>query len=270
MSLADQGDDEARQAFRQRPQDGDAVARPEPKHPYDERGADHRNQNPGYAFAPLEQQDGRERPGPDQECREVGLSLPDPAGDRPKTPQRPFGIDREPEELGKLADEHSQSDTVHVTVADRLGEQFGNEAETPDAHQDKRGSGDKRHHAGQRDRANWVASRKGHNDPEDDGCERRVRTEDENPAGTEQRVSQQRNDRRVEAIDAGQTRCHRIGYANRHQHRRQDKARGNVLRQPGAFISKKGLQPLAASAANADPSTLRLSADISTSPLGEG
>ena len=78
-----------------------------------------------------------------------------------KVAQWPDALDREPEQLGQLADQHRERDAVHVAVADRLGEQFCDESQSSrtsdDAHQTRHHC----HHAGQRYRPRGIARRRG-------------------------------------------------------------------------------------------------------------
>ena len=78
---------------------------------------------------------------------------------------------------------------------------------------------------------------------QDDGRERRVRSEDENAAGTEHGVCEQRHDGRVETIDARQPRRFRIRNAHRHEHRRHDEAGDDVVTQPGCLVVPERRSP---------------------------
>ena len=145
-------------------------------------------------------------------------------------------LDREAEQLGQLADQHCQRDAVHVAIADRLGEQLGDEAEPRRARQDAHGPGDHSHHAGQGHSASGVSAGERQHDAEDHGGERGVRSQDQNAAGAEQRVGQQRHDGRVEPIDPRHARCFRVGDADGHQHGRQHDSGDDVVAQPGCLI----------------------------------
>ncbi len=80
-------------------------------------------------------------------------------------------------------------------------------------------------------------------DGENERGQRRIRPEHQDAARAEQRVGQQRDDRRVEAVDAGHARRHGVGDADRHQHRRQHEAGHQVVREPGGFVMPQHLQP---------------------------
>ena len=67
--------------------------------------------------------------------------------------QRSVALDREAEKLGQLADQHRQRDSVHVAIADWLGEKLGYEAQPRHACQNANDPRDDRHHAGEGDGA---------------------------------------------------------------------------------------------------------------------
>ena len=102
---------------------------------------------------------------------------------------------------------------------------------------------DDRHHAGQRDRALRVARRERQHDREDHGRERGVRAQHEDAARAEQRVSEQRHDRRVEAVDARHARGLGIRDADRHEHRRQHEAGDEVVRSQDGSYSRRTSKP---------------------------
>jgi hypothetical protein len=77
-----------------------------------------------------------------------------------------------PNSLGSWADQHGQGDAIHVAVADRLGEELGDEPEPRDTRQDADDTGDDRHHPGQRDRALRVAGGQRRDHAEDNGGQR--------------------------------------------------------------------------------------------------
>ena len=72
--------------------------------------------------------------------------------------------------------------------------------------------------------------------------QRGVRPQHQDAAGTEQRVSEQRDDGGVQAVDAGDARCHRVGDSDRHQHRGQHEAGHQVVGQPGDLVPAQRLQ----------------------------
>jgi hypothetical protein len=206
-------------------------------------GADHRDEDARQALAALEEKDHRERAAAHGERRPVRGTAEDLLADSPQAEQWPVTLDREAEELRELADQNRQRDAVHVAVADRLGQKLGDEAEPYHAGQDAHRAGDDRHRAGQRDGTVRIAAGQGKDDAEDDRGQRRIRTQDEDAARPEQRIGQQRDYRRVQAVDPGHARRHRIGDAHRDQHRGQDEARHDVVPQPGRVVVEQQIQP---------------------------
>ncbi len=81
-------------------------------------------------------------------------------------------LDRKTEQLGQLTDQYRQRNAVHVAVADRLGQQFGDEAEARDAGHDTHHPRHDRHHAGQGNGTQRVAARQRQDDREDDRRQR--------------------------------------------------------------------------------------------------
>ena len=152
------GDDELGQSLRQPAQHRDVGAAREVEGADDQGGAHHRHEDAGQAPAALEGEDHHERGAADRERRPVGGTAQDPLADSPQADQRAFELDREAEKLRQLADQHGQRDAVHVAVADRLGEQLGDEAEAQHAGQDAHRAGDDRHDAGECHRPHGVAA----------------------------------------------------------------------------------------------------------------
>jgi hypothetical protein len=103
-------------------------------------------------------------------AKAVQLVLPPriPWDDGPQVSQRPVALDREAEELGQLADQYGQGDSVHVTVADRLGKKLGYETQPRYACQNAQDPRDDRHHAGQGNSAKRIAARQRKDDAEYD------------------------------------------------------------------------------------------------------
>ena len=160
-----------------------------------------------------------------------------------RSPHRTDTIDLEPEQFGQLADQYGQRNAVHVAVADRLGKQLGDEAETCQAGDDAYHTRHHGHHAGQGDGPHRVAAGQRQDNGEDDRGQRGVGAQHQDAAGTEQRIGQQRDDRRVETVDARDPGRHRVRDADRNQHRRQHQSGDDVVTQPGCFVAAQGLQP---------------------------
>ncbi len=85
------------------------------------------------------------------------------------------------------------------------------------------------------------------------GRQRRIRPQHQDAAGPEQRVGEQRDDGRVEAVDAGHARGHGIGDADRHQHGGEHQPGDDVVAQPSQPHSRAGWRGRAASAAGRVP-----------------
>ena len=191
----------------------------------------------------LQDQNQSEGAGADRECHEVRASRHHLLDDSQRLPDRSVRGDRKAKELRDLAQHHRQRDAVHVAVADRLREQLSDEAESSQARRNAHNAGNDGHHSGHRDCALRIARRQRQHDCEDHGRERRVRAENDDAAGTEQGVREQRHDGRVEAIDARHPRCLRVRDADRHEHGRHDEAGDDVVPQPGGLVLTQRVQP---------------------------
>ncbi|MCY1518166.1 hypothetical protein D9M68_528750 [compost metagenome] len=197
-----------------------------------ERGDDHRDQDARHALEALQGQDQRQAAGADGKAVPVGLPGQDGAAQRDHLTQRAGILDRDGEQLGQLADQHGQGDAVHIAVADRLGQQFGDEAEAQQPHHDADHARDHRHHAGHQDGARRIAAGNLQDHGEDRRGQGRIRPQHQDPARPEQGVDQQRDHGGVEPVDAGHAEGLGIGDADRHQHGGQYQPRGQVARQP--------------------------------------
>ena len=101
-----------------------------------------------------------------------------------------------------------------------------------------------RHHSCQRPcaRCGSPAAQRQH-DGENESDQRGIRTQHEHAAGAEHGVSQERNDRRIQAANAGQARGHRVGDADRDEYRSQYQPRYDIMSQPRDLVMAKGMQP---------------------------
>ncbi len=160
----------------------------------------------------------------------------------PQVEQRPDAVNRGPEQLRQLADQHRERNAVHVAVADGLRQQLGDETEARQSRGHAHQARHQRHHAGQRDRPHRVACRKWQQNSEDHGCQRRIRPQHQDATGAEQRVGEQRHDGGVQSVDSRHARCHGISDSDRHQHRGQHQSRHQVTRQPCALVAREHLQ----------------------------
>ncbi|CFL93666.1 Uncharacterised protein [Bordetella pertussis] len=204
-----------------------------------QRGQDDGDQDAGQALEALEQQDEDQGRASHRKAVSVGLAVEHGLRELPEFAQRAAVVGGDGEQLGQLARQHDQRDAVHVAVADGLGQQLGDESQPQQAQDDAEQPGDDGHEAGRGHRAHGVALRDAEHDREDGRGQRRIRTQDEDAAGAEQRVGEQRDDGGVQAIDARHARRFGIGDAHRHQHGREHQAGGQIARQPGGLV---GLQ----------------------------
>ncbi|MNF79943.1 hypothetical protein D3C84_621740 [compost metagenome] len=231
IDAAEPGQGEGWQALRQIAQHLDALAAQIEE--ADRQGRqDHHDENARQLLEALEQQDQRQAAASHGEAIPVGLAGQDGLGQLPDITQGSCVLDGYAEQLGQLTGEDGEGDAVHVAVADRLGQQLGDEAQAQQAGEDAHQAGNHRHHAGQGDGAHRVAAGKRQHHGEDQRGERRVRAEHQNAAGAEQGVGQQRNDGGIQAVDARHAGGLGIGNADWHQHRGEHQAGGQVLGQP--------------------------------------
>ena len=197
---------------------------------------------PGMRFQGLSSRISTSVPAPMANAVQLACPPSDRLGDPHEVAQRPGAVDRKAEQLGQLADQHRERDAVHVAVADRLGQQLGDESQAHDADQDAHQPRHHRHQARHRHGAHRVAGRQRQHDREDHRGERGVRPEHQDAARAEQGVGEQRDDGGVQAVDPRDARGHGVGDADRDQHRGQHQARHQVARQPGRLVAADDLQ----------------------------
>jgi hypothetical protein len=136
IRIGDPRDGERRQALRQRAEYSNVCTLVQIQHADHEGRRDYRDQDARQELAALEQQNYRKRAGADAKCSPVGAAFEHRGGDGPKIMQRSGVFDREAEQLGQLADQHGECNAVHVAVADRLGQQFGDKTQARQAGED--------------------------------------------------------------------------------------------------------------------------------------
>ena len=162
--------------------------------------------------------------------------LPDALHEARRLLQEAVAAHREPEDLGKLADEDGERDPVEVPVPDRFREEVGDEAEPGEtAHhaQEARQDGEE---PGQRDRPLRVPGGEGQDRRRDEGGQRRVGPEDEDAARPEDGVRDERDDGGVEPVDGGQARGLRVAHPDGNEDRREDEAGDEVAGEPRALV----------------------------------
>ena len=181
-------------------------------------------------------------PAPTANAVQFSLAAQHRFSDLREVAQRPDAVDRKAEQLGQLADQHRERDAVHVTVADRLGQQLGDEPQAHHSYQDAHQPRNDRHRARQGHGPHRIATRERQHDRENHRGKSGVRPQHQNAAGTEQRISEQRDDSGVQTVDSRDARSHCVGDSDRHQHRGQHQAGHQIVRQPGGFVPAEDLQ----------------------------
>ena len=202
---------------------------------HDSRGDD-REQKARNALVGLEQKDRGECTGAHCECGPVRLPAEDAFGDAHKITQWADAFGRETEELRQLADQHCKRDAVHVAVANRLGKELCDEPQAQHTYQNTHQTRHHRHHARDGYRTHRIATRERKHNSENHGRERRVRSQDENAAGTKECVREQGHNRGTQPIDSGNARSQRIGDTDRHQHRSQYETSHYIARKPSGLV----------------------------------
>ncbi len=171
----------------------------------------------------------------DGQRRRVGLV--ETGDERPNLVDEVVGVGREAEQLGKLADDDGDAETVHVADLDLLGEQVGDEAELAEPEPDLDEADEERHHPGEGDDGRRVAAgHERHDGGEDERRDRRVGPQDQHTRGTEDGVGYEAGDGRVQAGDGRQAGQLGVGHALGHEDRGQDHTRHEVRAQPSPLV----------------------------------
>jgi hypothetical protein len=136
ISRTDPWDGESRKALGHRPKHLHPGRLAEPEHPGHDRRQDDGDQNSRETGESLGQQDQGQRSQPQAGRHPVGLAVEECLGNGDEVSKRTAAFDGKAEQLGQLADQHCERDTVHIAVADRLREQLGDEAQPKQAGQD--------------------------------------------------------------------------------------------------------------------------------------
>ena len=147
-----------------------------------------------------------------------------------------------PNNLGKLSDDHSQRDAIDVAIAHGLGEKVRDEAQLEYARRHADETGEDREHASEGDRPRRIPGGQRQHHRGDDPRQRGVRAEDEDATGTEKSIGDQRDQGGIKAGDGWQPGRLCIGHPDRHQDGRQDKSGDDILAEPVALVVLKDLQ----------------------------
>ncbi len=170
----------------------------------------------------------------------VGLTSPSatPETKRLRLVDQAVGVDREPEQLGQLADHDGERQAVHVADLGRLGQQVGDEAEVRQPGHGHDQADEQGQHRRQCDGLGRVAARErqGGDGRRDHRPERRVRAEHEDARRPEDRVAEQAEDRGVETGDRRQPGQLGVRHPLRHEQGREHQAGDDVLGQPAALV----------------------------------
>ncbi|MNL06250.1 hypothetical protein D3C87_1268820 [compost metagenome] len=207
-----------------------------------QRGQDHGDQDAGNPVETLEQQYDGQAGCPHCQAVRVGLAIGNRPGQFPQLAQRTGILDRDGEQLRQLADQYGQRNPIHIAVADGLRQQFCDEPKAQQPQHDAEQPGNDGHQAGGGDGARGIAGGSGDDDGEDRRRQRGIRPQHQDPARTEQRIGQQGDDGRVQAVHAGHARCLGIGDADRHQHRGQHQSGSKIPGKPRRLIGREGYQ----------------------------
>ncbi len=182
---------------------------------------------------------------PIAERRRHRLTPRDPVDEPHEFADEPVGVDREPEQFRKLADQDRQGETVHVADHGGLGQQVGDEPQPRDAGEDHDGTDHQCQDGGQRDGLHRIAV--GHQQRQegrsDHRAQGRIRSEHQDLARAEDRVREQAQDRGVEPGDRGESGKFRVRHPLRHQERREDETCHDIFREPVALIGRDHPNP---------------------------
>ena len=180
------------------------------------------------------QQDGQ-HPQADHERRPDGAVEPEHEGLELGT--EALGVRGESEELGQLAHDDDEGETVHVADLHLTREQVGDEAEAPDPQPDLDECDDDGEHPGQSDGSMHVATRQQwHEGGEDHGRDRRIRTEDEDPGRSEDRIADEAPNGRVQTGHGREPGQLRVGQPLRHQDGGKHDACDDVRPRPSPVV----------------------------------
>ena len=150
-------------------------------------------------------------------------------------------VDAEAEQLGELADEHDDGDTVEEADPHRLGQQLGEDTEAAQAGGDAHEAHEKGQHAGERDRLGSDRRRTDERQDRrrDQRPERRVGAEHEDRRRAEDRIGEQRHHRGVEARHRREPGQFGVGHALRHEQGGEDEPGDDVLPRPTPFVGPR-------------------------------
>ena len=190
---------------------------------------------------PTQAEDQHERPDADRERGRVGLV--ESCDEVAHSPQEALRVDREPEELRELRDDHGDGDAHQVAEAHGHRQQFGHEAEAREPAREHDRTDEECEQSGERDPSRLVPGRRQRHDRRgDERRDRRVGSQDEDPRRAQQEVHDKRHECRVEPGDRRQARELGVCHALRDEQRGEHDARDDVAAQVGAAAASQQLE----------------------------
>ena len=129
-----------------------------------------------------------------------------------------------------------ERDAVEVAVAHGQRQQVGDEAEPGQPGGDAEHAGHHRDGGGQAALAAGSAPASGHDRGEDQRRQGRVRAQHEDAGRAEQRVDEERHDRRVQPVDRLEPGRFRVAHAGGHEEGGEHDAGDDVLAQPRPLV----------------------------------
>ena len=149
-------------------------------------------------------------------------------------------VDRVAEQLGELGDDHGQGDPGQVADPDGHRQQLGDEPEPGQAAGQHDGPDDQREQPGQRDALVGVGAGQRDDGGGDERADGAVGADDEDAAGPEQEVDEERDQRRVQTGDGRQAGELRVAHALGDEQGGEHDAGEQVAAQAGSALRQQG------------------------------
>ena len=203
---------------------------------------DHARRHDGHEDArdpardPPQPEDQRQAAHPDEQGDRDDLPVGDPLHQANDATDDVIGVHGEAQQLRELGDHDREGDAVHVADPDRPRQEVGDEAQARDRGSQAQEPGHDREGAGEGDRADGIAAGEGDDGRRDQGQQRRVRPEDEDPRRPHQEVGDEGADRGIQTRDRGQAGGLRVAHANGHEEGGQGQAGDDVVPEPATRV----------------------------------